>query len=105
MKKRSDKQALKPKHIPQRSCIACRSKRDKRDLIRVVCNDSGFIEIDKEKKMRGRGAYLCSNYGCWETALKRDRLQYALRTNIGPESKQHLLDFARMLAEMRENEP
>jgi predicted RNA-binding protein YlxR (DUF448 family) len=103
MKKSTKKQTESPKHVPQRSCIACRDKRDKRDLIRLVCNASGIIEIDKDKKMTGRGAYLCPVYNCWEAALKGNRLQYALKTSIGPETRQLLLEFARTLSEEREN--
>jgi predicted RNA-binding protein YlxR (DUF448 family) len=103
MKKNIKNQTHSPKHVPQRSCIACRDKRDKRDLIRLVCNASGAIEIDKEKKMTGRGAYLCPVYRCWEAALKGNRLQYALRTSIGPDTKQALMEFARTLSEKREN--
>jgi predicted RNA-binding protein YlxR (DUF448 family) len=103
MMKSIKKQTGKPKHVPQRSCIACRDKKDKRDLIRLVCNESGIIEIDKEKKKVGRGAYLCPVYGCWETALKGNRLQYALRTTISPDSRQFLMEFAKTLSEKREN--
>jgi predicted RNA-binding protein YlxR (DUF448 family) len=103
MKKNIKKHTGKPKHVPQRSCIACRDKRDKRDLIRLVCNASGIIEIDEEKKKAGRGAYLCPMYSCWEAAMKGNRLQYALRTTIGPDSRQLLMEYAKTLSEEREN--
>ena len=103
MKKNIKKQTEKLKHVPQRSCIVCRDKRDKRDLIRLVRNASGIIEIDEEKKKAGRGAYLCPVYSCWEAAIKGNRLQYALRTTIGPDSRQLLMEFAKTLSEEREN--
>ena len=34
------------KKIPQRTCIGCNSKKDKKDLIRVVKNKDGQISID-----------------------------------------------------------
>ena len=34
------------KKIPQRTCIGCNSKKDKKDLIRVVKNKDGKICID-----------------------------------------------------------
>ena len=49
--------ASKPR--PQRSCVACRAKRDKRMLTRLVFA-RGKLRIDESGKMNGRGAYLCA---------------------------------------------
>lgn len=69
------------KHRPQRSCVVCREKTDKRDLIRLVfAADS--LRIDKTGKMNGRGAYLCRKQECWESAAARPILDKALRRNL-----------------------
>ena len=44
------------KKLPQRMCIACREKKDKKSLIRVVCNKEGEISLDFTGKKAGRGA-------------------------------------------------
>ena len=90
------RQALKPKHIPQRSCIVCRDKTSKRELVRLVCSDNN-VEIDPGGKKEGRGAYLCPKFECWETGLKKNRLDYVLRAKISPENRQALLDYAKNL--------
>ena len=46
------------KKIPQRTCIGCNSKKDKKDLIRVVKNKDGKISMDLTGKKDGRGIYV-----------------------------------------------
>ena len=35
------------KRLPQRTCMGCNTKKDKKDLIRIVKNKDGEISIDK----------------------------------------------------------
>ena len=71
------------KHIPLRSCIACRAKLPKRELIRVVRTPGGTLEIDPKGKRAGRGAYLCRQRQCCETALQPGRVSQALKSKVG----------------------
>lgn len=60
------------KHIPQRMCIACRSMQPQSELIRIVReNKTGEIRLDIEKKLFGRGAYICKNPDCVRVAQKK----------------------------------
>jgi hypothetical protein len=79
---------------PQRSCVACRATADKRTLLRIVRSPDGRVEVDAAGKKPGRGAYLCRRLACWQDALKRGRLETALRTRIGAEDKLALVEFA-----------
>jgi len=83
------------KHIPQRTCVACRKTTVKRELVRVVSVANGAVEVDLTGKKSGRGAYLCGNMECWENALNTGRLGVALRTTIRPENKDALVKYAR----------
>ena len=47
------------KRLPQRTCLGCNEKKDKKDLIRIVKNKNGEIYIDITGKMEGRGTYFC----------------------------------------------
>ena len=67
------------KHIPQRTCIACRQTDAKRGLLRIVRDTEGRVHLDPTGKRAGRGAYLCHTPACWEQALKRGALTRALR--------------------------
>ena len=73
---------MRRKHVPLRSCIACRGKHPKRDLIRVVSTPDGTLEIDAKGKRQGRGAYMCRDRQCCEIALQPGRLSKALKRPI-----------------------
>ena len=73
------------KKIPQRTCIGCREKKEKRELIRIVHNKEGEINIDKSVKMQGRGAYVCDNIDCLEKAIKSKSLERVFEVKIEEE--------------------
>lgn len=73
------------KNIPQRTCMGCNTKKDKKELIRVVRNKQGEINIDRTGKMPGRGAYLCDNIECLEKAIKTKRIERTFETKIEQE--------------------
>ena len=54
----------KPKKIPMRTCIACREEKPKREMLRVVRNSEGVIQLDFSGKLPGRGAYICNSEAC-----------------------------------------
>ncbi len=79
------------KHIPQRTCLACRQVKAKRELMRLVRVADGSIEVDVNGRKAGRGAYLCPTQECWEVGLKSNRLDYCLRTRLTQENREHLI--------------
>jgi len=81
------------KHIPQRTCVACRRVRPKLELVRLVLLSDGNIEVDASGKKAGRGAYLCQSPQCWQTGLKGGRLEYALRTTLTPDNREQLIRY------------
>ncbi|MCC6793333.1 MAG: YlxR family protein [Thermomicrobiales bacterium] len=92
----------RPKHIPQRMCIACRDRSAKRTLTRVVRTPDGPVMIDPTGKMNGRGAYLCDNKRCWERAISTNILGNALKTEIDAETAADLRRYAAGLPEFDE---
>jgi predicted RNA-binding protein YlxR (DUF448 family) len=86
------------KHVPQRTCVSCRRSDAKRGLIRVVRDGEGRVAIDPTGKRNGRGAYLCHDPLCWQTAVKRRALERALRLDqLHPDDRDTLLEFASTL--------
>ncbi len=73
------------KHRPQRTCIACRKTKDKRQLIRVVRTPEKKVIIDPTGKANGRGAYLCQNTDCWDKGLQTGRIVQALKVTLSSE--------------------
>jgi len=84
----------KERHVPQRTCIGCRTSSAKRQFVRVVRTAEGRVQVDATGRQNGRGAYLCERLDCWQEALKRDRLARALRTTISPEDAEALRRYA-----------
>ena len=83
------------KHVPMRTCIACRKVKEKTELIRLVCNSDGIIEVDNSGKKTGRGAYLCRAIECWEEGLNRGKLEHALKSNIDQNKRESFLSWIR----------
>ena len=70
------------KNIPQRTCIGCNIKKDKKDFIRIVKDNENNISIDRTGKANGRGAYICDNIECLEKAIKNKRIEKSFKMNI-----------------------
>ncbi len=76
---------MKQKKIPLRMCLGCKEMKPKKELIRVVKNNEGEINIDLVGKKPGRGAYICKSVECLEQAIKAKRLEKAFETTIDVE--------------------
>jgi uncharacterized protein len=98
-------QALRKKHVPQRTCVACRTHDAKRGLVRLVRTPEGNVEVDETGKKNGRGAYLCRTRECWETGLNKRALDNALKTQISPESRAALKEYGAKLPSRNETAP
>ena len=75
----------KPRKIPQRQCVGCRTMTDKRELVRIVKRPEGEIVLDTTGKKSGRGAYVCRNPECLRKARKSRALERAFETAIPAE--------------------
>lgn len=76
------------KHRPQRTCVVCRRKQDKRSLTRLVIADAR-LQVDRTGKMQGRGAYLCSSPQCWQKAAL-PQISRALRAELSADDRSYL---------------
>ena len=66
----------------QRKCIGCNELKQKNALIKITKNhENGRLIINPNSKTFGRSAYLCYNQSCIELALKKSKLNKALKTN------------------------
>ena len=73
------------KKIPQRQCMGCRERKNKRELIRVVRQPDGQVSLDFGGKMNGRGAYICPNPECLKKVRKSRGLDRSLEVTIPEE--------------------
>jgi len=76
----------------ERSCISCRKKGSKSNFIKVVYNKNGNIFIEEDKKLDGRGAYICSNNECIQKCFKTKALNRVFKTAIPQEFYEELIN-------------
>jgi predicted RNA-binding protein YlxR (DUF448 family) len=65
--------------------VACRQEAGKAELVRIVRRPEGGVEVDRQGRLAGRGAYLHASNECLETARKRRALERALGVQVPPE--------------------
>lgn len=90
---------MRQKHVPLRTCIACRQMRPKRELVRIVRTPEGSLVIDERGKAAGRGAYLCRRRSCFSLGMRGGRLEHALRTAVREEEREALRSYSARLPE------
>jgi hypothetical protein len=97
MMKVSKKPVQRVKHIPQRTCVGCRTVMAKRQLVRIV-RTAGGVLVDPTGKLAGRGAYLHDRRSCWEAGLEGS-LAHALKVALTANDREHLEAFMNALVE------
>ena len=80
-----------------RTCMVCRTAREKKDLVRFVKNKSGEILLDNNQSLDGRGCYVCKSEECLVKLKKTRALNRAFKINVSEDvydrlSKQTKLD-------------
>ena len=73
------------KKIPQRQCMGCRERKEKRQMLRVVRCTDAEVRLDFSGKLNGRGAYVCPRKECLVKARKSRALERCLETPIPEE--------------------
>jgi len=91
------KPAQRVKHVPQRTCVGCRTVLGKRQLVRLVRTEAGVL-VDPTGKRSGRGAYLHDRRSCWEAGLGGS-LARALKVELSTADRERLLAYAETLAD------
>ncbi len=84
------------KHIPQRTCIGCRTHSAKWEMVRVVRTADGVV-VDPTRRLPGRGAYVHARRSCWEAALRRQAFARALRVALSPDDVERLRAYMKSL--------
>ena len=69
------------KKVPVRTCVACKAKKPKKELIRIVKNDNGIF-VDRTGKVNGRGAYICDDISCLKKLIKAKPLARVFECEI-----------------------
>ena len=70
---------------PERTCVGCRRKARKVELLRVARSAGGAAVLDVRGHAPGRGGYLHADPDCLERAFQRGALARALRSSMSQE--------------------
>lgn len=74
-----------------RKCVGCGELISRSSMIKIVKEHStGEVIVNPDSKIFGRSAYLCYNQNCIEQALKKKRINKALKINMSTDLKGHL---------------
>ena len=58
---------------PVRTCIGCREKKKKEEMMWLVQSPAGPVVVNGKKPHQGRGFYLCPDLRCFSMAKKRKK--------------------------------
>lgn len=75
----------KKRKLPLRKCTGCQTLKDKREMIRVVKDSTGEINLDFTGKKSGRGAYVCPELNCLEKAQDSRGLERSFKMGVSQE--------------------
>lgn len=78
---------------PIRCCIACKARKNKSELIRIVINEDEKPIVDRSQKINSRGIYICKDTKCIENikkAIKKKKLK--IKINVDEDSLLKLLE-------------
>lgn len=81
--------------IKVRTCIACRRKKCKEELLRIV-SQNGMAILDETQKTNARGIYICNDKQCITKLLKAKDITKCVKIDA---SKESVLELLRNLGE------
>ena len=85
---------------PVRTCIGCRGRGGRSDLVRVVVVE-GVLVPDPRARIAGRGAWLHPDPACLDLAVRRRALTRALRAEVSPDVSAVRAELERRQSEQR----
>ena len=86
---------------PERTCVGCRVKAPKAELLRFVRQVGGEATVDPSGSAPGRGAYVHRDVGCVEAAVRSRAFTRALRTGLTADAAARLgNDLQRVIGDM-----
>ena len=80
---------------PQRSCLGCRTARNKDLLIRFVLSPELEVLPDLDSRLPGRGAYTCLSSSCLFKAITQNQFKRSYKQDVSVMSAEALVEHVR----------
>ncbi|PIS09326.1 DUF448 domain-containing protein [Candidatus Beckwithbacteria bacterium CG10_big_fil_rev_8_21_14_0_10_34_10] len=73
--------------MPKRTCLGCQAIKEKKDLVRIALGEGKKLTLDPQRKITGRGTYLCQEKGkikssCLNKAIAKKAFNHAFKKEI-----------------------
>ena len=95
---------MREKKVPMRRCVGCMTSFPKNEIVRLVAAE-GKPVIDLTSRQNGRGAYLCRSLECFDAAMKKKRLSYAIGISMtAEETAAFREEYAKIITDAEVNE-
>jgi predicted RNA-binding protein YlxR (DUF448 family)/ribosomal protein L30E len=78
---------------PQRSCLGCRTSKDKSQLIRFVQTPEKEILPDLDSRLPGRGSYTCIDKRCLTAAVAQRQFKRSFKQDVLVMSADQLVEY------------
>ena len=73
-----------------RTCIVCRAKKEKHELLRIVAKENIAV-LDESYKANARGIYICKDKACINKLLKAKDISKCIKIDVTHDSMKELL--------------
>lgn len=80
---------------PQRSCLGCRTSKDKNLLLRFVLTPETEILPDLESRLPGRGAYTCIDKRCLAAAIEQRQFKRSFKHDVTVMPAEQFIEYVR----------
>lgn len=77
----------------KRKCVACGCFKEKSDLIKITKTSNGEVVLNPTNFEHGRSIYICKNQECVNFAIKKKKINGALKAQIPQEIIDKILVF------------
>ena len=67
---------------PVRTCVSCRKRKEKHELVRFVAGLNNELIADVQFKLPGRGTSVCFDLKCLKDLTRKNKLSSALRNPV-----------------------
>lgn len=91
---------------PERTCIICREKKEKSELLRIVEKEDGTFIFDETQKFQGRGTYVCKSKECIQRLAKHKKIKISMEElcKLANSLKKENKDYFNILKTMRNSQ-
>ncbi|MGL4392086.1 MAG: DUF448 domain-containing protein [Fusobacteriaceae bacterium] len=92
-------------NFPERTCIVCREKKNKKEFFRIAERDGKYI-FDEEQKEQTRGLYVCKTRECLTRLSKHKKVKVGAEElfKMASQIKNEKKDYVNILKAMRNSQ-